>query len=80
MRLSILERGHRPLQKLQFALIRGLCGHVPGPILMMSYRRDFFGRHLAEGLQQAMRQAGEWSVGELELFAAFVSNHNRCHY
>ncbi|MGH7490993.1 MAG: hypothetical protein ACREOO_01225 [bacterium] len=46
----------------------------------MSYRRELFGQHLATCFREGMRQAREWSVGEVELFAAFVSRLNECEY
>jgi hypothetical protein len=78
MRLSILDHGHRPLQKLKFGLIRSLAGRAPPPVLMMSYRRDLFGKHLGECFAEAMREAAEWTIFELEIFAAFVSRRNQC--
>ncbi len=81
MRLKILENGHTPLQKIALAAIRaGSGGNAPGPILVMSYRRDLFGKHIAQCFQEAMREATEWTVGEVELFAAFVSSLNECKY
>lgn len=81
MRLKVLEHGHRPFQKIILSLIRAVSdGHVPGPILTMSYRRELFGRYLAACFQEGMRGASEWSVGEVELFAAFVSRLNECKY
>lgn len=80
MRLRILEHGHRPLQKIVFKLFKIICGVVPGPILTLSYRRELFGKHLAGCFQEAMREAKEWSIGEVELFAAFTSKLNECRY
>ena len=80
MRLAILDHGHRPLQKLQFTILGALVGEVPGPIKIMSYRRKLFGKYLAQCLQEAMRQAREWSAGECEILAAFVSNLERCRF
>jgi len=80
MRLRVVENGHRPLQKAQLALMRLVMGRVPPPILVMSYRRDHFGKWMAACFQQAMRQATEWSSTETELFAAFVSMLNQCVY
>jgi uncharacterized peroxidase-related enzyme len=81
MRLKILETGHRPLQKVVLSFIRAVSGgSVPGPILTMSYRRELFGKYLAACFQEGMRGAKEWSVGEVELFAAFVSRLNECKY
>jgi hypothetical protein len=81
MRLQLLENGHRPFQKVILSLIRLVSGgHAPGPILVMSYRRELFGKYLAACFQEGMRRAQEWSVGEVELFAAFVSQLNECKY
>ena len=60
--------------------MRLLVGNVPPPILLMSYRRDHFGKRLAPCFQEAMREATEWKASETELFAAFVSNLNHCVY
>ena len=81
MRLQILEHGHRPLQKMILGLIRATSeGEVPGPILTMSYRRELYGQYLAACFQEGMRAAQAWSVGDVELFAAFVSKLNACRY
>ena len=44
----------------------------------MSYRPELFGRPFSAALQRVMRGESEWSVGERELFAAFVSCQNQC--
>lgn len=44
----------------------------------MRYRSDLFGRPFSATLQQVMRGPSDWSVGERELFAAFVSCQNQC--
>ena len=44
----------------------------------MSYRSDLFGRPYSAALQRVMRGPSDWSVGERELFAAFVSCQNQC--
>jgi len=81
MRLQILENGHRPLQRAIMGFVRKMTQEpVPGPILVMSYRRDLFGKHLAACLRESMRLGSEWTLGETELFAAFVSSVNRCQY
>jgi hypothetical protein len=80
MRLEVLKSGHRPLQKVQFKVIAALVGQVPGPIRVMSYRRQIFGRWFAQCLWQAMKRAREWTQAETELFAMVVSDQNRCRY
>ena len=80
MRLEILDSGHRPLQKLQLALMRVATGSVPGPIAVMSYRREWMGKRYAALTQRVMRAAREWTIAEVELFAAFVSKQNQCSF
>ncbi len=80
MRLEILDNGHTPDQKVVLETIRANRGIAPGPILVMSYRRDLFGKYIAECFQEAMRETTEWSIGDVELFAAFVSSLNACKY
>jgi len=81
MRLKILDRGSGLLQRLQYAVVRAfLGGHVPGSVSVVSYRRNFFGKHFARCVQEALRTTGEWSAGELEIFAAFVSRLNQCRF
>ena len=80
MRLHALDHGHTRVQKAAFGLARMITGAVAPPILVMSYRRDHFGRWMAPCFQEAMRQATEWNTFETELFAAFVSSLNRCRY
>ena len=42
------------------------------------YRSELFGRPFSAALQRVMRGPSDWSVGERELFAAFVSAQNQC--
>ncbi|MEM7468921.1 MAG: hypothetical protein AAF387_18810, partial [Pseudomonadota bacterium] len=67
-------------QKLFFRLVTLSMGHVPPPMRVLSYRRKIFGAHFLDCLTRGMRHADEWSIGETELFAAFVSKLNRCEY
>jgi hypothetical protein len=80
MRLEILKSGHRPIQKIFLRIIRLAAGQVPGPVAVMSYRKEFFGKGLSLCFQEAMRRATEWTAGETEIFAAFVSKQNSCAY
>lgn len=47
---------------------------------ILSYRADFFGQPFSTALQAVLRGPSDWSVGERELFAAFVSRLNQCDY
>jgi hypothetical protein len=42
------------------------------------YRPDFFGKPYAAATHDALRGPSDWSAGERELFAAFVSSLNHC--
>jgi hypothetical protein len=46
----------------------------------LSFRPELFGNRFNELTQEVMRGPSEWSVGERELFAAFVSERNRCEF
>ena len=54
---------------------------VPRPLGVLKtlhYRPELFGRPYSDVLDVAMRGRSEWSAGERELFAAFVSSLNQC--
>ena len=59
-------------------LMRVVMGHAPGVVRTLLYRKEFFGRPFSQLTQQVMRGESPWSVGEREMFAAFVSRLNQC--
>ncbi|GAA5172398.1 hypothetical protein GCM10023321_72170 [Pseudonocardia eucalypti] len=77
MRLDILNHGYDRGTKLMFALIRLFSGHpVPDAARLVFYRPDFYGALAKEFTHQAMRGPSDWSVGDRELMAAYVSKVN----
>jgi hypothetical protein len=59
--------------------LRARLGREPsGVLLTLHYRPDLFGRPFSDALDLAMRGPSDWSAGERELFAAFVSSLNQC--
>ncbi len=44
----------------------------------LRYRSERFGAPFSELAQDVMRGPSDWSIGERELFAAFVSAQNQC--
>ena len=78
MRLDKVHRGHRLPDKLMLGMMRMMMGHAPGVVRTLRYRKEYFGAKFSELTHQVMRGPSPWSVGERELFAAFVSRLNQC--
>ena len=78
MRLTRVHRGHKFLDKVKLAAMRVVSGHAPGVVRTLLYRKGYFGGTFSELTHQVMRGPSPWSVGERELFAAFVSRLNQC--
>jgi len=78
MRLRKVHTGHRLREKMILGIMRVVAGHAPGVVRTLFYRKEFFGQPFSELTQQVMRGPSPWSVGERELFAAFVSRLNQC--
>jgi AhpD family alkylhydroperoxidase len=77
MRLEILDRGHRLHTKAIMALIRVFSGHpVVDAVKLALYRADFYGG--GPLTHEAMRGPSDWSIGDRELMAAYVSKANQC--
>ncbi len=47
---------------------------------ILSYRSELFGQPFSCYLEAVLRGRSDWSIGERELFAAFVSRTNQCTY
>lgn len=78
MRLKRVHSGHKFRDKLMLAVMRVMVGHAPGVVRTLRYRKDFFGGAFSQLTQQVMRGPSTWTVGEREIFAAFVSRLNQC--
>lgn len=79
MRLKKVETGHRLKEKL---LIWGITlakrVRVPDVVRSLTYRPELYGTAYKKWLHTILREESGWSVGERELFAAFVSSRNQC--
>ena len=81
MRLEVVDGGHAPAEAAVLQMIRDERGHEPlGVVKTLLYRPELFGRPFSDALDEAMRGPSEWSPGERELFAAFTSLLNQCHF
>jgi uncharacterized peroxidase-related enzyme len=62
-------------------MLRVLTGRdVPDIIKVRYYRPRFFGKPFFQLAQVVMRGPSPWTIGERELFAAFVSARNSCQF
>jgi hypothetical protein len=79
VRLRCLEEGHEPKEAALLDVIRTRRGTDPPDVLKtLHYRPEIFGRPFSDTLDLAMNGPSDWSVGERELFAAFVSSLSQC--
>lgn len=51
---------------------------VPDVVRALAYRPEFFGGAFSNAIDALLRGPSDWSIGERELFAAFVSRQNKC--
>jgi hypothetical protein len=80
LRLDVVDHGHEPAEAAilqQIAQARG-APSASGVLKTLYYRPELFGRPFSAVLDQAMRSPSDWSTGERELFAGFVSSLNQC--
>lgn len=81
MRLRKVQRGDRWSSRILFGVIRILSGFRASDVIRtLKYRPEMFGRPHSAHTQAVMRGSSEWSIGERELFAAFVSRLNKCEF
>jgi hypothetical protein len=79
VRLRCLEDGHTQEEMVILEAIRRQRGTEPPDVLKtLHYRPELFGRPFSDTLDLAMNGPSDWSVGERELFAAFVSSLSQC--
>lgn len=78
MRLAILDHGHRLRGRIFLWIMRTVAGTEDAVVKTSLYRPGIFGRSFLQLCRRAMRGASQWSPGERELFAAFVSQLNSC--
>ena len=79
MRLPAVTRGERFGHRVTFALIRLMeRRRAPDIVRTLMFRGEFFGSKMM--FQDVLRGPSPWTVGERELFAAYVSKLNACEY
>jgi hypothetical protein len=79
VRLRCVESGHDPGQTAVLEGIRAASGREPVDVVRtLHYRPEVFGRPFCDALELSMRGESDWTPGERELFAAYVSSLNQC--
>lgn len=79
MRLEILNKGYTVGTKVLFAIIKAVSRYpLPDAAKLVFYRPEFYGSPMKKFTHQAMRGPSQWSVGDRELMAAWVSRLNEC--
>jgi hypothetical protein len=51
---------------------------VPDVLRTLTYRPELYGKAYNNWIHTILRGPSDWSVGERELFATFVSHRNQC--
>jgi hypothetical protein len=81
MRLANVSTGHRLGKKVLLRFIRAVSRREPPDVVKtIFYRPEFFGDEFSRLCQRLLRGPSYWSVGERELFAAFTSKLEACHF
>jgi uncharacterized peroxidase-related enzyme len=79
MRLDILNNGYTAGTKVLFAIIKAVSHYpVPDAAKIVFYRPQYYGSPMKKFTHRAMRGPSQWSVGDREIMAAFVSRLNEC--
>ena len=80
MRLPRVERGEGA-SRLILGVIRVMSGYrAPDVLRTIFFRKKLFGTPFSALVQQTLRGPSEWTVGEREMFASFVSDRNKCRF
>lgn len=81
MRLPTVHRGATFGDRVLYRFVRIVSGHpMPDVVRTLRYRKRQFGTPFNDMIQEVMRGESEWTVGERELFAAWVSKKNECEF
>jgi uncharacterized peroxidase-related enzyme len=80
MRLEIFDKKQKISAQLIAQIVRFVDGFNPDIVKVFLYRREFFGDLFQPMFYEVLRADSEWTPGERELMAAFVSWRNQCRY
>ena len=81
LRLETIRKPQRIKARVMTTLAPLVLGaRAPDIMYVLLHREELFGRGINAWSQEVMRGPSEWSVGERELFAAWVSRKNACRF
>jgi len=69
---------HAPEMAARIAELQERDGYVSDISRALRFRPELFGEPVSAYFQEVMKKPSDWSEGERELFAAFVSKLNQC--
>jgi hypothetical protein len=79
MRLPAVTRGEKLAHRVAFLEMRVReRRRAPDIVRTLMFRGEFFGSKMM--FQEVLRGPSQWTIGERELFAAYVSKLNACEY
>ena len=79
MRLTVVDRDFAWPARLFLTLVRRVSGQeAPDVVKAQLHRPNLFGRWASPATHDIMRGPSSWTVGERELFAAYVSRLLQC--
>ena len=73
-----IELHHSPAMATRIAELEERDGYVSDISRALRFRPELFGEPISAYFQEVMKKPSEWSEGERELFAAFVSKLRQC--
>jgi uncharacterized peroxidase-related enzyme len=80
VRLELFFKKQKLSATLIAQIIRFVEGFNPDIVRLMLYRKEFFGELFQSMFHETLRAESDWTPGERELMAAFVSAKNQCRY
>lgn len=78
-RLELFNRAS-PGLRLRRAALTAVAGDYPAALLVLEPETRLDRRAFTRLYRESYRAGVDWSRGELELFSAFTSLLNRCHF
>ncbi|HEY4413166.1 MAG TPA: hypothetical protein VGN06_09235 [Gaiellaceae bacterium] len=73
-----IELRHSPEMAARIAAMEERDGYVSDISRALRFRPELFGGPVSAYFQESMKKRSDWSEGERELFAAFVSKLRQC--